>query len=715
MLTSKIEKIQSQHIERKAVIYIRQSTPQQVLEHAESTKLQYQLVERAQELGWHSDQIKIIDEDLGKSGSSIEGRTGFKDLLAEVGLDRVGIIFGIEMSRLARSCKDWHHLLDLCAIFHTLLADQDGLYDPTEYNDRLLLGLKGTMSEAELHIIKNRMREGRWNKARRGELFSHPPVGYIRSPSGDYIKDPDEQVQSVIELIFNKFFELRTINRLLQYLVKNSIEIGFRKKTKFDKGQLEWRRPNRMTLQYILTHPVYAGAYRYGHRLVDSKRKKPGRPYTGRTFNKHDQCEVLIKNHLPAYITWKQFLDIQEQLKANQVKAESMGTARDGKALLTGILICGICNRRMNVSYDKKGKRYRYVCMRNYTDYGMPNCQSLQGENVDNLVENQVLEALQPASIELSIAAINNLEEEKKTLDKNWQQRIERAKYEVHKASRHYYTVDPDNRLVARELEKTWNEKLKDLEKLEEDYIKFKESKDYCFTEDDKEKILSISSDIAKLWKSPTTTVKDRKEIIRFMISKVTITIENNSESVIAKLYWRDNQYTEHTFIRPVAKYTQMSNYLELKQKIIELHDRGQSNKQIAEYLNKNGWQPPKRASEFSQGMVSNILIRERQLSKRPKEASKKTFLKENEWWIDDLARKLEMPVVTLYNWTKRGWINYRQLAGKQGRLILWADEEELTRLTKLRVIPGGWAWEEEKKKLTTPKNIITYKDKEEK
>ena len=571
------------------------------------------------------------------------------------------------------------------------------------------------MSEAELHIIKNRMREGRWNKARRGELFSHPPVGYIRSPSGDYIKDPDEQVQSVIELIFNKFFELRTINRVLQYLVNNGIEIGFRNRSRFDKGQLQWRRPNRMTLQNILTHPVYAGAYRYGHRLVDSKRKQPGRPNSGRTYNKYDKCEVLIKDHLPAYITWQQFLAIQDQLKTNQAKVESMGTARDGNALLTGLLICGICNRRMSVSYDQKGKSYRYACSRNYIDYGLPNCQSLQGENLDELVENQVLKALEPASIELSIAAINNLEEEKKSLDKNWQQRIERAKYEVHKASRHYYSVDPENRLVARELEKTWNEKLKDLEKAEQDYIRFTESKDYSFTESDKEKILSIFSDIGKLWKSPTTTVRDRKEIIRFMISKVTIRIENNSESVLARLYWRDNQYTEHTFTRPVAKYSQMSNYLELKGKIIELHDQGQSNKEIAEYLNKNGWQPPKRASEFSHGMVSNILIRERQLSKRPKEASEKSFLKENEWWLDDLARKLDMPVVTVYNWTKRGWINHRQLGGKQGRLILWTDEDELTRLTKLRVIPGGWAWEEEKKKLTTPKNIITCKDKEEK
>ena len=276
------DKVQPWHWERLAVVYVRQSTLQQVLDHQESTRLQYGLTERAVELGWAEAQVLVIDDDLGKSGTSVAGRPGFQRLVAEVSLDRVGLILGVEMSRLARSCADWYQLLEVCALFGTLLADVDGVYDPTQFNDRLLLGLKGTMSEAELHIMQQRLRQGLLAKARRGELALVPPLGYVRRSDGTLVLDPDEQVQQVVRLIFRTFAELGTVNAVLRYLVAHQIQIGLRESTGPTRGEVVWRRPNRVTLQNLLKHPLYAGAYVYGRRRVDPRRKQAGRPETGR-------------------------------------------------------------------------------------------------------------------------------------------------------------------------------------------------------------------------------------------------------------------------------------------------------------------------------------------------------------------------------------------------------------------------------------------------
>src|SRR6266536_808491 len=274
-------KIKPWHLDRIAIVYIRQSTPQQILEHKESTNRQYGLVERAVALGWPADRVLVIDEDQGLSGASAEGRLGFQRTLAEVALDHVGLILGLEVSRLARSCKDWHQLLELCSQFRTLLADADTVYDPTDYNDRLLLGLKGTMSEAELHLLKGRMYDGKLNKARRGELYHLPPIGSIKLPSGEFALDPDEQVQATVRLLFDEFDRQDTLHGLLRYLVHHQIQLPVRVRSGPRQGQLEWHRPNRATLSNLLHHPLYAGAYRYGHRAIDPRKKRPGRPATG--------------------------------------------------------------------------------------------------------------------------------------------------------------------------------------------------------------------------------------------------------------------------------------------------------------------------------------------------------------------------------------------------------------------------------------------------
>ena len=328
----------------------------------------------------------MIDEDQGRSGSSAEGRSGFQRLLAAVSSDRVGIIFGLEMSRLARSCKDWHALLELCAIYRTLLADADGLYDPSQYNDRLLLGLKGTMSEAELHILKSRLQQGMWNKAERGEVFNHPPIGYVRTPAGDFVIDPDEQVQSAVRMVFDQFARRGSVSGLLRWLAQHDVKLPVRPHFGSNRGELEWRRANRVTLLGMLRHPIYAGAYRWGHRELDPRKKVPGRPSTGRTFKAHDECRVLIRDRFPAYITWDQFEANQKQLDENGRRSKLLSAPRHGPSVLAGLVVCGRCGRRMLVGYYNTGraskpKTLRYSCHRDAIDYGEEKCQSLSGRS----------------------------------------------------------------------------------------------------------------------------------------------------------------------------------------------------------------------------------------------------------------------------------------------------------------------------------------------
>ncbi|MGO9775338.1 MAG: recombinase family protein [Terracidiphilus sp.] len=434
-------KIQPGHQERLAIVYVRQSSPQQVLEHRESAELQYNLARQAVALGWPEERVLVIDEDQGQSAKSAEARQGFQQLLAEVSLDHVGLVLGIEMSRLARSCKDWYQLLEVCALFRTLLFDQDGLYDPTNYNDRLLLGLKGTMSEAELHILQGRLNQGRLNKARRGALLNHPVTGYIRVPGDRLALDPDEQVQAVVRLLFEKFAELGTVNRLLQYLVRQGIRLGIRPHFGPNRGNVEWRRPCRETLLNILHHPCYAGAYSHGRRPVDPRRKIPGRPGTGRRVASWQECEVLIRDRFPAYITWEQFLANQQRLADNRARAESRGAPREGPALLAGLLVCGRCEHRMTVQYTDAPPRLGYACNRLQTDYGEPFCQSLAGKGLDELIAHQLLHVLEPAALELSLRAADDSQRERDRLHQHWQQRLERARYESDRAARQYHAV----------------------------------------------------------------------------------------------------------------------------------------------------------------------------------------------------------------------------------------------------------------------------------
>lgn len=683
-------KITARHLERLAMVYVRQSTVQQTVRHQESTRLQYGLVERAVALGWPRERVVVIDDDQGRSGSSAEGRPGFQRLVAEVGLDHVGLILGVEMSRLARSCRDWHQLLEVCAIFGTLICDLDGLYDPAQYNDRLLLGLKGTMSEAELHVLKQRMLQGKLSKARRGELGLRLPMGYMHRPSGEVVKDPDEQVQAVVRLVFEQFEARGTINGVLRYLVEQSIRMPMRSAYGEDKGELEWHRPNRVTLSNLIHNPAYAGAYVYGRRPTDPRRKQGGRPGTGRTVAKVEEWEVLLKDRLPAYISWTQYEENLSQLTANRARA--LGVPRRGPALLSGLLKCGRCGMRMAVSYGGGGY-HRYACSRQAVNYGGPLCQSLAGRVLDEKIVHLVLRALEPAALEVSLRVAEDIEAERNRLEEMWQKRLERAQYEVDRALRQYHAVEPENRLVARTLEKQLEEKLSTQIKLKEEHDRVIVQQPVGLKEEERQAIRALASDIPALWSAPTTKPEDRQTIIRQLVDRIVVKVEGQSERVDVEVYWVGGHRTTTVVTRPVGRLDQLSYYPALVKRIRGLQTMELTLEEIAECLNEEGWRPPKRRLTFNESMVGDILSQQtEQRSSERHRAQPKSGLHAHEWLLSDLAAELSMPVVTLYSWLHRGWIEGRRLDEPRQPWVLHADAKQLAHLRALRQAPKrGW------------------------
>jgi DNA invertase Pin-like site-specific DNA recombinase len=452
------QKIRPEHLDRAAVVYVRQSGRQQVLEHSESTRLQYALAERAVALGWARSQVMVIDDDLGVSAATAGSRKGFARLVTEVTMGRAGVVLGIEMSRLARTGRDWHLLLELCCLSGVLLADPGGVYDPGAGNDRLLLGLKGTMSEHELYLIRQRMLSGKLAKAERGELAVPLPIGYVRRPSGEVILDPDGQARHVVRLVFAAFARLGTLNGVLRYLAGQQVQLPVRLHSGPAKGEIEWRRPTRETLQIMLHNPVYAGYYAYGRRQAGPRRTVPGRPGTGRVVKEASAWLVLLPGRMPAYITPEQYEANVARMAASRQTAATPGAPRDGTALLSGLLRCGRCGgHRMVVRYHDSTAAARsvhgYVCAFYQVNYGTGGrCQHISGPALDAYVAGQVLQAVAPAGLEVSLAAAAQAEDERAMLDKLWRQRLERGRYAAGRARRQFQLAEPENRLVARQL-----------------------------------------------------------------------------------------------------------------------------------------------------------------------------------------------------------------------------------------------------------------------
>jgi hypothetical protein len=613
------------------------------------------------------------------------------------------VVLGIEMSRLARSCKDWHQLLEVCALFDTLLADADGLYDPSNYNDRLLLGLKGTISEAELHVLRQRMNEGRLNKARRGELFSHPPMGYVRLATGELAMDPDEQVQSVVRLVFEKFDELGTLNGVLRYLAGNGVRLPVRPHCGPERGRLQWHRPNRQTLRSVLHHPAYAGAYTWGRRPVDPRCKVPGRPATGRKVSAAEDCQVFLRDRVPAYITWERYEANRRQLAENQSRGAARGAPREGPSLLGGLVVCGRCGRRMCVQYGrgKQGNVLRYTCTRDYSTYAGPLCQSVCGRVIDERVGRLVLAALGPAALELSLAAAADLEAERRRLDAHWRQRLERARYEADRAARQYHAAEPENRLVARELERRWEQALAERRGVEEEHDRFLRARPAPPGEEEIRALRGLAEDVPALWHSPHATPADRQEVVRHLVERVVVTAPPDSEVAEVAVHWAGGYVSRHEVVRPVARYEQMRDYPRLLGRVAELRGQGLTSAQVAGRLNEEGFRPPKRRDTFNAGMVRTLCYRRGEAATRPAEYD----LQPGEWWFTDLARELRLPQPTLYSWIRRGWVDARRVPTPGlARWVLWADADELQRLRTLRDCPRSWHCRPQAADLTKPK-----------
>ena len=669
--------IDAWHLSRLAIVYVRQSDPQQVLNHVGSRERQYALVDLAMALGWPRDRILLIDEDQGNSGKTAERRAGYHRILAEVTMDHAGLILGTGMSRVARNNKDWHRLMEMCAIFGTILADEDRFYDPRDPEDRLLLGFKGSISEYELVLMHNRLERGRLHKARRCALIQDVPCGYVKLPTGEVARDPDEQARSTVQMVFDKFDEPGSCRRLHRHLVRNKIRLGMRAHRGPRRGQLEWRLPSPGTLGRMLHHPIYAGAYSYGRRRVDRKRTAASGGKLKMREVPMSEWMVLERDRLPAYITWERFEANQQRLLRNSPRPGSPGVPRTGKALLTSLLVCGACGRRMYASYRSKSTAY-YGCMRRKNEGST--CCGLEAGVVDDLVAEQVLHALEPATVGLSLRAIEDVHQERERLHRHWRQRLERATYEAERAERRYQAVEPENRLVARSLERQWEEALRRRRDLEEEYDRFLKAQPPQLGEDQRARILALSSDLPTLWNAPETTAADRKEIIRLVVERVEVHVRAETECGEVVIRWRGGVTTRHEIIRTVSRYESLGRYDQLMNRNIEMRQGGQTIKRIVARLNAEGYRTPRSRKGYTSTSVRKLSSRG-ELT-RGKIATRQ--LERREWWLPDLARELQMSANKLRDWALRGWVRSRQVPPR-GLWVVWADGRERQRLRRLR------------------------------
>jgi DNA invertase Pin-like site-specific DNA recombinase len=707
-------KIQGWHQDRLAVVYVRQSSRQQVTDHGESTRLQYGLAERAVALGWAASRVMVIDEDLGRSAANAAERPGFARLAAEITMGHVGLVLGLEMSRLARAGRDWHQLTGLCSLAGALLADADGVYDPNWYNDRLLLGLKGTMTELELHLIRQRMASGRLAKAGRGELAVPLPAGYVRRPSGEAAFDPDEQVQAVVRLVFSVFGQLGTVHAVLRFLVEHQVQIGMRERSGPGKGEVVWRAPHQQGLINMLRNPAYAGIYAYGRSRTDPSRRLPGHEHSGRVRRPGSgQWLVRIDGALPAYISAGQYERNQARLAANRARAESPGAPREGPALLGGLVVCGICGHRLQVNYEtgRQGLTGRYCCLRRHHTYGEPRCQQMAAAFLDQHVVAQVLSALAPAALELSVTAAGQAQARRAEADRIWRQRLERADLTCDRARRQYQLAEPENRLVVRQLEREWEDALAERACLGEDYERYQQQRPARLTPAELAAIRALASDIPALWAAPTTSVADRKRLLRAVIDSVQVTAEGATERVHAAITWAGGHQTHADLARPVARVSQLSYYPALTGRIAALAAQGLGCAAIASQLAAEGFRTPHLHDRFHDGQIQQLV---RRLGLRPgldrDQRTDQGSLGPGQWWLAALAREIGMPAATLFGWLKRGWIAGRQDTRPPYRWIITADAAEVERLRALHRLPAGY---HNRRRWTDDNTTSTPKDKE--
>ncbi len=542
-------KIQPPHQARQAVVYVRQSTTRQLAVNQESTRRQYQLADRAQALGWPRPRIAVIDDDLGLSGAGSQQRAGFQRLVTALSLGEVGAIFVTEVSRLSRLNSDWHRVLELCAVFDTLIADEDGVYDPADPNDRLVLGLKGTLFSAELHILRARMRGGLLNKARRGALALRLPVGYRRLPDGTVTRDPDEAVQATLETIFAQFAQLGSARAVQRYLYAHGLRMPRLVQVGPDAGRLRWVTPTYQMVQQVLHSPVYAGIFVYGRRR---EVVTPGDPPTTTLHRLPvDEWDIVVPGIYPAYLTAEQYYANRRRLCDNQYNfvKRRRGAVREGAGLLVGLLLCGRCGHRLTPTYSSDAPAY--VCRREKAVYDRPTCQSFPQRYLDQAVGDAFLAAMQPAALETLLAALAVVEQERQALARHWALRLERARYEAARAQRQYDACEPENRLVARTLEQRWNEALLAVERLEQEHAAAQQTTLAPLTAEEQAAVRDLAGDLPAVWHAPTTTAADRKRLLRLVVQEVTVTVAAATRSARAVILWHGGATTAHTVTCP--------------------------------------------------------------------------------------------------------------------------------------------------------------------
>jgi len=516
-------KVTARHLKRDAYLYIRQSTVRQVFENTESTERQYALRQRAFALGWPLERVIVIDSDLGQSGSSAAEREGFQKLVAEVGMGRAGIVLGLEVSRLARNSTDWHRLLEICAITDTLILDEDGIYDPAHFNDRLLLGLKGTMSEAELHVMRARLRGGLLNKARRGELRSQLPVGFVYDIDARVVLDPDLEVQQAVRLLFQTFLRTGVARQTVKHFRQHELLFPRRMFTRAHQGELVWRPLELRQTASVLHNPRYAGAYAFGRfrskKLPDGRTKSEAQP--------RENWHVLLPDAHPGYISWDEFERI-EQLLRESAKAYGAdrrhGPPREGPALLQGRAVCGLCGCRMAVRYHRRGDKLApdYQCMIRTAPRAESPCQVIPGTTIDAAIGKLAVEAMTPMALEVAFAVWQEIQDRQQDADRLRRHQVERAQYEADLARRRFMQVDPSNRLVADSLEADWNEKLRTLSEAQKRYDQQKEIDESTGKLIDQKRVLSLVRDFPALWNDPKTPQRERKRMLGLLIEDVT-------------------------------------------------------------------------------------------------------------------------------------------------------------------------------------------------
>jgi len=518
-------------LKRDAYLYVRQSTPRQVLENSESTKRQYALRQRAIALGWSSERIIVIDNDLGQSGASTVDREGFQKLVAEVGMAQAGLVIGLEVSRLARNSSDWHRLLEICAFTDTLILDEDGLYDPGHFNDRLLLGLKGTMSEAELHVMQARMRGGLLNKARRGELRLPLPVGFVYDTQDQVILDPDKEVQQSIRSLLQSFRRLGSAGAVVKAFRDAKLLFPHRPRGGPQDGELLWVKLSITQVLNVLHNPRYAGAYVYGRTRI--RRTIQG-------IQQHrvaqDKWHTLLLNAHVGYLSWDEHQENQRRLQEN---AHALGPERrkspprEGPALLQGLVICGMCGERMKVIYHvRAGQRVPdYICDGRTVNDPQPMCQWISGKDVDKAVGDLLQEIVTPTAIEATLAVQQELQTRLDEVERLRKQQLERARYEAELAQRRYMRVDPDNRLVADTLEADWNRKLRAFQETQQEYERQRQKDRMAMDEGVRSRLHTLATDFPRLWRDPNTPDRERKRLAHLLLEDVTLIKQSNVNS----------------------------------------------------------------------------------------------------------------------------------------------------------------------------------------